>query len=74
MIGHRGASRHRPGHTLESYRVGAKMGANFIEPELVATKDGVLIARHDHGDCGAEFRVPPSRRGRPLFGFPGCGR
>ena len=70
MIGHRGASRHRPGHTLESYRVGAKMGANFIEPELVATKDGVLIARHDHGDCGAEFRVPPSRRGRPFPDFP----
>jgi glycerophosphoryl diester phosphodiesterase len=48
IIGHRGASGHRPEHTLESYRLAAEMGADFIEPDLVATKDGVLIARHEN--------------------------
>ena len=48
IIGHRGASGHRPEHTLEGYRLAAEMGADFIEPDLVATKDGVLIARHEN--------------------------
>ena len=48
IIGHRGASGHRPEHTLEGYRLGAEMGADFIEPDLVSTKDGVLIARHEN--------------------------
>ena len=48
IIGHRGASGHRPEHTLEGYRLAAEMGADFIEPELVSTKDGVLIARHEN--------------------------
>jgi glycerophosphoryl diester phosphodiesterase len=48
IIGHRGASGHRPEHTLESYRLAAEMGADYIEPDLVATKDGILVARHEN--------------------------
>lgn len=47
VIGHRGASGYLPEHTLESYRTAIAMGADFIEPDLVSTKDGVLIARHE---------------------------
>ena len=47
VVGHRGASGYRPEHTLESYRLAIQMGADFIEPDLVATQDGVLIARHE---------------------------
>ena len=47
VIGHRGASGYRPEHTLASYALAIKMGANYIEPDLVLTKDGVLIARHE---------------------------
>jgi glycerophosphoryl diester phosphodiesterase len=48
VIAHRGASGHRPEHTLEAYRVAIEMGADVIEPDLVATKDGVLVARHEN--------------------------
>ena len=48
IIAHRGASGHRPEHTLEAYRLAVEMGADFIEPDLVSTKDGVLIARHEN--------------------------
>ena len=48
IIGHRGASGYRPEHTLEGYRLSAQMGADFIEPDLVSTKDGILIARHEN--------------------------
>ena len=47
VIAHRGASGHRPEHTLESYRLAIEMGADFIEPDLVSTKDGRLVARHE---------------------------
>jgi glycerophosphoryl diester phosphodiesterase len=47
VIGHRGASGERPEHTLESYRLAIEEGADFVEPDLVMTKDGVLIARHE---------------------------
>ena len=47
VIGHRGASGELPEHTLEAYRWAILRGADFIEPDLVATKDGVLIARHE---------------------------
>ncbi len=52
VIGHRGASGYRPEHTLESYRLAIRQGADFIEPDLVATKDGVLIARHENEISG----------------------
>ncbi|HEX2689787.1 MAG TPA: glycerophosphodiester phosphodiesterase family protein, partial [Kofleriaceae bacterium] len=48
VIGHRGSSGYRPEHTLEGYRLAAQMGADFIEPDLVSTRDGVLIARHEN--------------------------
>ncbi|WP_260446020.1 MULTISPECIES: esterase-like activity of phytase family protein [unclassified Nostoc] len=47
VIGHRGASGDLPEHTLEAYRRAIEDGADFIEPDLVVTKDGVLIARHE---------------------------
>ena len=47
VIGHRGASAYRPEHTLASYELAARMGADFIEPDLVSTSDGVLVARHE---------------------------
>jgi glycerophosphoryl diester phosphodiesterase len=47
VVGHRGASGYRPEHTLASYELAARMGADFIEPDLVATKDHVLVARHE---------------------------
>jgi glycerophosphoryl diester phosphodiesterase len=47
VIGHRGASGERPEHTLAAYKVAISNGADFIEPDLVITKDGVLIARHE---------------------------
>ena len=52
VIGHRGASGYRPEHTLASYELAARMGADFIEPDLVSTKDGVLIARHENDITG----------------------
>ena len=48
VIGHRGASGYRPEHTIESYRLAIEQGADVIEPDLVATKDGVLVARHEN--------------------------
>lgn len=47
IIAHRGASAHLPGHKLEACAVGIEQGADYIEPDLVMTKDNVLICRHD---------------------------
>ncbi len=47
VIGHRGASGYRPEHTLAAYALAIDMGADFIEPDLVLTKDGQMIARHE---------------------------
>lgn len=47
VVAHRGASGHRPEHTLAAYRTAIAMGADDIELDLVSTRDGVLIARHD---------------------------
>ena len=48
LIGHRGASGYVPEHTLTSYFVAIQDGADYVEPDLVMTKDGVLIARHEN--------------------------
>src|SRR3954454_19062637 len=48
VIGHRGAPAYRPEHTLASYRLAIQMGADYIEPDLVSTKDGQLVARHEN--------------------------
>jgi glycerophosphoryl diester phosphodiesterase len=48
VIGHRGGSGYRPEHTLASYQLAIALGADYIEPDLVSTKDGVLVARHEN--------------------------
>lgn len=47
VVAHRGASGHRPEHTLEAYRTAIRQGADDIELDLVSTRDGVLVARHE---------------------------
>src|SRR5436190_683722 len=77
IIAHRGASGHRPEHTLEAYALAIQMGADMIEPDLVSTRDGVLIARHEN-EIGGTTDVAakcPSRKttktidGRPVTGW-----
>ncbi|TAK80483.1 MAG: glycerophosphodiester phosphodiesterase [Aquabacterium sp.] len=48
VIGHRGASGYVPEHTLASYWLAIEQGADYVEPDLVATRDGVLVARHEN--------------------------
>lgn len=48
VIGHRGASGYVPEHTLSSYFIAIQQGVDYIEPDLVSTKDGVLVARHEN--------------------------
>ncbi len=48
VVAHRGASGYRPEHTLAAYELAIAQGADFIEPDLVPTKDGELIARHEN--------------------------
>jgi glycerophosphoryl diester phosphodiesterase len=62
VIAHRGASGYLPEHTLEAYELAVKMGADFIEPDLVITKDGMLIARHEN-----ELSLTTDVAGRPEF-------
>lgn len=52
VIGHRGASGSRPEHTLNAYRLAIEQGADYIEPDLVSTKDGILVARHENEISG----------------------
>jgi glycerophosphoryl diester phosphodiesterase len=64
VIAHRGASGHRPEHTIEAYTLAVEMGADAIEPDLVVTRDGVLVVRHEH-EIGATTDVAtrfPDRR------------
>jgi glycerophosphoryl diester phosphodiesterase len=71
IIGHRGASGYRPEHTLASYRLAAIMGADFIEPDLVSTKDGVLIARHENeigGTTDVAAKFPDRKRTKRIDG------
>jgi glycerophosphoryl diester phosphodiesterase len=52
VIAHRGASGERPEHTLASYALAIEQGADYVEPDLVSTKDGVLVARHENEISG----------------------
>lgn len=66
IIAHRGASGELPEHTLEAYRLAIEQGADFIEPDLVCTKDKVLVARHENEigettDVAVKF---PSRKAK----------
>jgi glycerophosphoryl diester phosphodiesterase len=48
VVGHRGACAYRPEHTVASYELAIDMGADLIEPDIVVTKDGALVARHEN--------------------------
>ena len=52
VVSHRGASGYRPEHTLAAYELAVAMGADYIEPDLVSTKDGVLVDRHENEISG----------------------
>jgi glycerophosphoryl diester phosphodiesterase len=52
VIAHRGASGHRPEHTLAAYELAARQGADYIEPDLVSTRDGHLVTRHENEISG----------------------
>lgn len=52
VIAHRGASGERPEHTMAAYRLAIEQGADFIEPDLVMTRDGVLVCRHENEISG----------------------
>ena len=79
VIGHRGASAHRPEHTLLSYEAAIAMGADYIEPDLVSTKDHILVARHENDITGttdvaahpefADRRTTKTVDGRPITGW-----
>ena len=56
VIGHRGASGYLPEHTLDSYRLAIEQGADYIEPDLVMSRDGILVARHEN-ELGASTDV-----------------
>lgn len=65
VIGHRGASGNRPEHTLESYAYAVSVGADYIEPDLVSTKDGILVARHENeisGTTDVATKFPSRKR------------
>jgi glycerophosphoryl diester phosphodiesterase len=65
VIGHRGASGLLPEHTLEAYRLAVAQNADFVEPDLVLTKDGVMIARHEpmlDGTTDVATKFPESRK------------
>lgn len=69
VIGHRGASGLRPEHTLESYRLAIEQGADFIEPDLVLTRDGEMVARHEpmlDGTTDVAAKFPASRKSTRL--------
>ena len=79
VVGHRGAPGYRPEHTLAGYRLAIAMGADYIEPDLVPTKDGVLVARHENDITGttdvadhpefADRRTTKTIDGRPITGW-----
>lgn len=65
IIGHRGASGDRPEETLEAYRLASSLGADYIEPDLVSTKDGILVARHENeigGTTDVASKFPERKR------------
>ena len=79
LIGHRGASGYRPEHTLAAYELAIAQGADYIEPDLVSTRDGVLVARHENEIGGttdvadhpefADRRTTKVIDGRPVTGW-----
>ncbi|MEZ4585019.1 MAG: glycerophosphodiester phosphodiesterase [Gemmatimonadales bacterium] len=71
VIAHRGASGHRPEHTIAAYRLAIAQGADYIEPDLVMTSDGALIARHENeigGTTDVAERFAERRRAATIDG------
>jgi len=71
IIAHRGASGDRPEHTLASYALAISVGADYIEPDLVSTKDGVLVARHENeigGTTDVATKFADRRRAQVIDG------
>lgn len=71
VIAHRGASGLLPEHTLEAYAKAIEQGADFIEPDLVVTRDGYLIARHENeigGTTDVAQKFPERKRTQTLDG------
>lgn len=65
IIAHRGASAYRPEHTIEAYQLAIDQGADFIEPDLCITKDGILVARHENEISGTtDVAAHPEFAGR----------
>jgi len=78
VIAHRGAPGTLPDHTLEGYRLAIRQGADYIEPDLVATRDGVLIARHEPNitettDVGTRARFADRRTTKTIDGLSATG-
>jgi len=77
VIAHRGASGHRPEHTIAAYRLAIAQGADFVEPDLMMTSDGALIARHENeiggttdvGERFAERRRTATIDGQDVTGW-----
>ncbi|WP_107764981.1 glycerophosphodiester phosphodiesterase [Nocardioides terrigena] len=79
VIGHRGASGYRPEHTIAAYELAIRQGADYIEPDLVSTRDGVLVARHENEISGttdvadhpefADRRTTKTIDDRPVTGW-----
>ncbi|NQX12015.1 glycerophosphodiester phosphodiesterase [Microbacteriaceae bacterium VKM Ac-2855] len=79
VIGHRGASGYRPEHTRSAYELAIALGADALEPDLVATRDGVLVLRHENEISGttdvaahpefADRRTTKLIDGSPLTGW-----
>jgi len=79
VIAHRGASGLRPEHTPTAYRLAIDQGADFIEPDLVLTQDGVMVVRHENEIGGTtnvaahpEFAARKTRKiidGEPMEGW-----
>lgn len=75
IFGHRGASALRPEHTLASYSKAIADGADYVEPDLVCTRDGVLVARHEVNltettDVAKRAEFAPVARPRPSTARP----
>ncbi len=65
VVGHRGASGYRPEHTLAAYEQAILQCADYIEPDLVSTRDGVLVARHENEISGTtDVATRPELAGR----------
>lgn len=72
IIGHRGAAGYLPEHTIPSYTLAIEMGADFIEPDLVITKDGVLVARHENEistTTDVKEKFPERKRSAVIDGY-----